>query len=210
MKHTIAEGFSISFHPLLIPFYSLLFMMVMPIFEIKALGSSFQLYLLVMIALTTILLPLFSLYFMKKQQLISSYTINDRRERNLPYISVMMYHGLSAYLLFKISIIPIIIPFTLGVASGSALLLLLFNWRIKVSAHAAGMGSLIGLLVLIQHFYHVPLKVSIAVAIVLTALILWSRWFLKAHRLAELVLGLAIGLSVCLVGGFVFLQRYFV
>ena len=127
IKQDFAESFSLSFHPLLIPFYSLMFVFVLPIFEVQALGLSFQISILVITALSTIILPLASMFILRNQNSISSFAIPERKERSKPYIFTMIFFGITAYMLGRISFIPSIIPLVLFIPVLSIFTLLLIN-----------------------------------------------------------------------------------
>lgn len=210
MKRELAESFSQSFHPLLIPFYSLLFIFILPIFEVSSLGSNFQLFIIIVVAITTIVLPIISLIFLKRQKLVSSFLIENRKERNTPYIMMFIFYTITTIMLFRVDFMPYIIPLVIGVAAVGTLVLFLINLRIKISVHAMGMGSLGGLIYLLMYFYDLQLMVPLIVVILLSAIVIASRYYLKAHTATELTMGYLAGIFISIGMGFYFLSPLFV
>jgi membrane-associated phospholipid phosphatase len=210
MKRDFAESFSISFHPLLVPFYSLLFIFVLPIFEVKALGPQFQLFIIILVGITTVLLPATSMYYLKRQNIISSLKVEKRAERNIPYIMMLAYYSVASIILFRVDSIPLIIPLIIIIAGVGSLFLFLINLRIKASAHAFGMGSLGSLLLLLMYFYELNLLLPLAVVILLSIIVIISRYYLKAHTIIELILGYLLGAITSFGIGFYLLRPLFI
>jgi len=202
LKKDFAESFSLSFHPLFIPFYTLMFIFVLPIFQVQSLGSALQLSILIIVSLATIILPLASLYYLKKKGVISSYRIPNRSERTTPYVYSIIYFGAAAFMLYRIDFIPILIPTVLAIPAVVISVLLIFNFWIKISAHAAGMASLNAIIYVLMHVYYLDLTIAFNVSLILTYIIIMSRKHLKAHSFLELFLGLFVGGILSLVIGF--------
>jgi len=205
MRRELAESFSLSFHPLFIPLYSLLFIFVLPIFEVQALGPRFQVSLAVMTGLMTIGLPIFSMRMLKKHGIIDSYFLKTKEERFIPYFLTATYFAITTFMLFRIDFIPVIIPLLFAVSTIVSIVLLLLNFRMKVSIHAAGMGSLNAIIFLIHYFYDLHLEIPMGVIMVLSIIVIISRHYLKAHNWAELFIGYFIGLIIGLILGIYFL-----
>ena len=205
LKKDFADSFSLSFHPLFIPFYTLMFIFVLPIFQVQSLGSALQLSILLIVSLATIVLPLASLYYLKKKGVISSYRISKRSERTTPYVYSIIYFVAAAYMLYRIDFIPILIPIVLAIPAVVISLLLIFNFWIKISAHAAGMGSLNAIIYVLMHVYYLDLTIAFIISLILTFIIIISRYYLKSHTILELISGYIIGGLVSLTMGFYFL-----
>ncbi|RLD46214.1 MAG: hypothetical protein DRI86_03735 [Bacteroidetes bacterium] len=205
MRRDLAESFSLSFHPLFIPFYSLLFVFVLPIFEVQTLGPKFQVSLAAMVGLMTIGLPLFSMRMLKKHGIINSYFLKTKEERFIPYFLTATYFAITTYMLFRIDFIPIVIPLLFAIPTLVSAALLLFNFKLKVSTHAAGMGGLNATILVINYFYDLHLEVPMTIIMALTIIVIISRYFLKAHNWTELLIGYFTGLILGLTMGVYFL-----
>jgi membrane-associated phospholipid phosphatase len=206
MRRELAESFSLSFHPLLIPFYSLLFIFVLPIFEVQSLGAKFQTYLIVMIGLITIGLPILSMRMLKKQNAISSYYLEKREERNVPYLLILVYYGITTFMLFRIDFLPLVIPLIYVITSAGTFIIMLLNLRLKVSAHSMAMGSLNSIVFLMHHFYDLHLEIPMTVIMLLSIIVILSRHHLKAHNWTELIIGYFVGIFISLAIGFYLLN----
>ena len=205
MRRDLAESFSLSFHPLFIPFYSLIFVFVLPIFDVQTLGPRFQVSLVAMVGLMTIGLPLFSMRMLKNHGIINSFFLETKEERFIPYFLTATYFAITTYMLFRIDFIPIVIPLLFTIPTLVSAVLLIFNFRMKVSTHAAGMGGLNAIILVIHYFYDLHLEIPLVVIMVLTIVVIISRHYLKAHNWIELLIGYFTGVIIGLAMGMYFL-----
>jgi len=210
MKKELAESFSLSFHPLFVAFYSVLFVFVLPIFEIQSLGSQFTISISILAFTTTVLLPIFSMMMLKRQNIISSFRIEKREERLIPYLLIFTYYAITAYMMYRIDYIPIIVVILFAIPAVSAIVLAAFNFIIKVSAHALSIASVITLMVIIMYYYDLKLIVPIIVTFVLSIIVVISRHYLKAHTWLELILGYILGIIITLLVGYFGLYQGFI
>ncbi len=197
MRRDFAESFSLSFHPILIGFYSLLFVFVLPVFEVQALGIHLLSYIGILVFVTTVAFPVFSLLMLRKQKIISSLSMPQRQERGIAYLLNFTYYGITAYMLFRMNFIPLLIPLLIAISAMGNLVLFFFNLWIKVSAHALAMGSLTMLIIALTHFYDLRLIVPLTVVALLSLIVILSRHYLKMHTYSELILGYVLGILVC-------------
>jgi len=202
MRRDLAESFSLSFHPLFIPFYSLLFLFVLPIFEVQTLGSRFQVSLLVLVGLMTIALPIFSMRMLKKNRIITSFFLESKEERIIPYALTTTYFAITTFMLFRVDFIPIVVPLIFVIPTIGNLALLLINFKIKVSAHAMGMGGLNSIIFIISLAYDLSLNTPLVVVMILSIIVVLSRYYLKAHTLTELFIGYFTGIFISLGMGY--------
>ncbi len=206
MRKELAESFSLSFHPILVAFYSLVFILVLPIFELQSLGSRFAISITIMAFMTTVLLPVFSIYMLKRQGVISSFRIEKREQRFIPYLLIFSYYSVTAYMVYRINYIPILIPLMFAIPAISALILTLFNTMLKVSAHALSIASVNTMMVVLMDYYDLELIVPVIVTFVLSIIVLLSRHYLKAHTWFELLLGYFLGVIISGLMGYLVLH----
>ena len=205
MRKYLAESFSLSFHPLFVTFYIVLFIFVMPIFTIQSLGSNVLLFILTLIAISTVILPMGSMYYLKKKRIIQSYEMHNRNERTTPYIYTVLYYVITSYMLYRIDFIPVLIPLILAIPAIVIIALLLLNTKLKVSAHAAAMGSLNAIIYVLMEKYYIDLLIPLIVSLGLSIIVIFSRKYLKAHSWLELILGFLVGILISSIMGFFFL-----
>lgn len=205
---TTAHILSYIFHPILIFTYMALVLLWTNPFSFGFRHVAEADTLLIIIVMTTITLPVIAVVMMKALGLIQSYMMNTAHERIGPYI----VSGI-LYLTLYLHISKAEYPTSLRVASLGVLIVLwtcfFLNNFIKVSAHAAGMGGLIAIVVLTKlKFGYEDAQIGIPgginlilsidyilyAVIILAGMVCTSRLFLKAHQPKEVYLGLIIGL----------------
>ncbi len=201
MRKDFADSFSLSFHPILIPFYTLLFVFALPIFQVQALGMRMQISLLIIAGLSTVILPILSMYFLKRKGIISSFKMPIKEERTIPYLYTIVYFSITAFMLQRIEIIPIIIPMIFAIPAIIIAIVAALNAFLKVSAHAAGMGGLLSMLILVQNHYIIDLLIPIIISLVLSTIVILSRKYLKAHSWLELAIGYLLSIAITMIVG---------
>lgn len=143
----------------------------------------------------TIILPLISLWIMKRARMISSFELDIREERTAPYFATLFYIGM-AYYMFQSSAFPdILLAMLMGMIVLLALALLI-NTRFKISMHTIGAGALAGgWLALSQVLEFNGLKVMTILVLIL-GIVATSRLVLKAHKGLEVYAGAVLGFLV--------------
>jgi hypothetical protein len=205
-----AQAVSVLFHPLLMPTYMLaLLLLVNPyLFGVNHIGDMNSRVLLLRVFASTYFIPAIAIVMLRLLGLIESLEIRDRRERTIPYIITgVFYLWLFRNLLGNAQIPTAYTIFMLGATIG-LFLAFFINIFSKISAHATGMGGLLGM-VLITMFYfsydtfsvqtiwfgvlHFNMIVVLLVALLAAGIVGSSRLYLDAHEPAELYGGFAVG-----------------
>ena len=146
--------------------------------------------------ITTILMPMVSFYILKRNKMVSSFSMPHRKERFYPYFTTLVYYGILYYLLRSNNFPGIFKSAALGTI-GVLIVIMLFNLRIKISSHAAGIAGVVGILaVLIKQNWILDGINSLAIVIVLAGLICTARLSLNAHRQIEIYLGAFVGFFI--------------
>jgi hypothetical protein len=177
--------------------------------------------LMIIIVMTTVTLPGIAVLMMKMLGWVSSFSLEDQKERIGPYIAAgIMY--LSLYLhLSRAESFPVSLRIAvLGTLIGLWGCFFINNFT-KVSVHAAGMGGLVAMMVLIKVVFGydlaqiglvggytltLPVTTLLYTSIVLAGMVSTSRLVLKAHVLKEVYLGLLVGL-ISIGGAYFFLYE---
>jgi membrane-associated phospholipid phosphatase len=176
------------------------------IFGVNSIGANTTLILLIF--LSTFLIPTVAIVTMKFLGLISSFGLKDRHERIGPYIITgVLYLWIFRNVLDNPNIPHPYKVFVLGATLG-LFIAFFINLFSKISAHAVGMGGLVGMLILTVSFYSyssfvvsfgtsgIELKTYslLMIAIVLSGIVCTSRLFLEAHNIYDLSGGFVVGL----------------
>lgn len=214
---TAARALSVVLHPLFMPFYALLmafrldfhlgFFLPVRVLDLPGIGEvqvgDAQL-LLIMVFTMTVLFPLTSVLFLRRQGLLSQLDMPRREERIAPFLLTLFYYGLAYWLLRRSGHHEAVASMFTG-ASLVLAALLAITMRWKISAHTAGMGGLIGALAGL-HLLHGAFSVKVLAALVLIAGLLASARLIDSdHTPAQVGSGAVLGFAVvflCVATGF--------
>ena len=197
MKH-IANFFSYLIHPLLIPTYGLMILII-------AAPERFQMYSLKTVKLSMIVLFLMTCFFpsiiyfmMHKLNIIGDLDIRDKKQRLLPYLVALFFY-LTCFLTFQ----PrehslylqdtLVATFLLGATISLGLSFFINNF-IKISLHSNGVGGLFIICIMISMVSVKPVYYFVLLSILCMGIIGFSRVILEAHSPREVYLGLGIGM----------------
>jgi len=199
----ISQIISWVFLPFSMPIYALLMAFYIESYSFKSynynlwiLNDDAKSALLSIFFIFTVVAPGLSYIVLRKQNIISSIEMDERKERFVP-ISIMFLYCLALFILmfFKLnsSEFPKIIYLFPLSGAFSALLMLGINNFIKISLHACGAGIFLGFLLAyfghlsFYNFYIIPLS------IILCGTILSARFYLQKHNIIELAAGFFTG-----------------
>ena len=140
----LAHGLSWVLHPFLQPVYLMGVLLTMTTFALYPANVKF--YLLWVVALYAILIPVLSLGVLHSLGRLSSYRVDDRRERLLPLLIGAVCYVLCALTLSKIPSAIFLRKFMVAAAC-CELLCFVVSLRWKISLHLTGMGAVVALLV---------------------------------------------------------------
>lgn len=203
MEKTIAKIISYGFHPLLIPLFSLFIMLKINILSIYIIPETVKWLILGMVSSATIAFPGLMMWLFVKVRIIRSLQMEEKEERQYPYlIFTIVYFVL--YLLFNsIKIIP---PIILINILGTALLLicvLIINFWWKISIHMAAIGGMTGSFISIAIRFELNLLLLISVLIIISGMVGFARLKLNAHTQSQIYAGFIMGISA-MMGMYIF------
>lgn len=190
---TLAKIISVVFHPLLMPLYGFLIIFSTP--TIFGYLPFVQKKVIILILTTNnILLPLSLLPYFKWRKIISTWTIDERRERIIPMALTSVLYFLTFYIVLRYSI-PLFIKAVILSTAFISFAVTLVNLRWKISVHSVGAGALTSLIFVLSFKMHAPLDVLIILAILVSGLILSARLWLNSHNPKEVWLGYLLGIT---------------
>lgn len=194
MQNLLARGISYLLHPLLIPVYILLLLLNTGDTGTLMIPFSYKITLFGMVALTTVLFPLFLTFLLFRFRLISSIYLDQREERVYLILAVAIFYYLTYYLLKGVSLSILFNYFMLGSAL-LALVTLILNFYFKVSLHMIGVGSVCGLLLGISIKYGIRAEIPLYLSILASGITGFARLQLYAHRPSEIYWGYFLGVT---------------
>ncbi|MBK9338963.1 MAG: hypothetical protein IPM98_21460 [Lewinellaceae bacterium] len=209
MSRFFAHLFSIFGHPMLVPTYALLLLISANpyAFGVHSLADKNALLLLLYVFTTSALIPGIGIAVMKPLGFVRSLESPDKQERIGPYIITgVFYLWLYQNLKSGGQVPPLYQAGVLGatIALFGAFFINIFT---KISAHATGMGGLVGMLLLLPFewpgstlglpFFGGLLEISLTAALALGVLVAGcvgtARLVLRAHILQDVWQGYLVG-----------------
>ncbi|MDN4164782.1 PA-phosphatase [Cytophagales bacterium LB-30] len=197
MTRNLAYGISVIFHPLLLPtlLFGLIFYFLPDVAGMHQ-GTT-QFFMLLAIFITTAIIPTLSLVLLKFSAAIESLQMPNREERVMPFFFISVFYVVTTYLFYDKLRVPSLMVAVLSAITLIILVLSVCTLFVKASAHAAAISGVLVLLGVLQYLYPGSGLLYVVVAMVLIAgSVMWSRLYLQAHSLQEIIIGMCIGLGV--------------
>lgn len=185
---------SVVFHPIFIPFYTLLLFLQLPVFHIQWMSIGTRWYLIEIMGIGMILLPLVSLLILKKLGVIQSLQLEKKEERSLPYLLMFFFSAVSLYFIWQLPMLMHIFRFIIENTIFGLSILLFVNQLYKISAHLFALGSLFAVIFLVSFQLQINLLAWVIVILLVSGLVASARLLLKAHSIKEVYSGFFLGL----------------
>lgn len=195
MEKRIAKIISYLFHPLLIPTYSLLIVFNANAYFSFLLPFKAKVLLLIMMVVSTVLIPLFIFSIFRYKKIIDSFQMQTKEERMYPYLSITIIYYLT-YILFTNTSIPAIYSFYLLIATVLSIVLLLINLRWKICIHTTAMGGMTALFIGLYYQLGLNLLPIILLLILCSGFLGFARLKLNSHKPSEVYVGWLVGVIV--------------
>jgi hypothetical protein len=189
----VAKIISYLFHPLFIPTYVAIAVSYMNKSAFDGITMQQKMQYLYNIALNTIFFPLITTLLLKALGFISSIQMPTMKDRIIPLIGTMVFY-FWAYLIMKNIQAPLILKvLTLGFFWG-IVLVFMANIFIKVSMHTAGVGGMLGVVIVTMILSKYNLLPALVLVLMLGGIVGTARMILKAHQPFEVWLGYGLGI----------------
>ncbi|WP_423129769.1 hypothetical protein [Gaoshiqia sp. Z1-71] len=188
-----ARVVSFLFHPLIIPTAGFLLLMNTN-FHFALLTFEAKKLILLVVFLSTFLLPLVSIGFMSLNKKVKL-DLDKHTDRVLPMLYSAVFYYLGYYFLNRLPIYPVYRVFL--ISSVLIIVLLLFiSIRWKISAHMAGIGGLIGAIIALSLRLGMNTTLLVMVLFGIAGLIGSARLLLGKHTLLQVFAGFFLGFLV--------------
>lgn len=180
------------FHPIFMPFYVVLVAFLLQPSDLLFLPTSVQLFVLLQVLVMATLLPMGSVLVFVRLGRLSSVMAENRNERNLPYL-VQSLCLASLIFSFRNNALPALLIELMVGALVAVLLAWFINRRWKISAHAVGMGGLVGFLCALHAQTDVSVYWPLFFSVLLSGGVASARLYLQAHHPAQVYVGFLVG-----------------
>ncbi len=190
----LAKIISVVFHPLLMPLYCLLIILSAPtLFDFIPFQIKRLLFLIMLI--NNLCMPLMLMAYLRYRNLITSVVIDNREERVLPLVLTTFFYFVTVYIFIKYHI-PVFIKTFVLTAAIISLAVMIINFWLMISIHAAGAGALLATVLVLSLKMHTPLTWFLVPAVLITGIVLSSRLLLNSHTPREAWFGFLLGFGV--------------
>jgi len=189
--NSLAKIFSVVFHPLLMLVYGMAIIFSAPtLFGYLPVQIKKLMFLIVLV--NNVFLPVSLLPFFMHRGIISSWTVNERKERTIPLILTTLLYGVTSYIIFRYQI-PLFLKSYIFSAFFLSLIVTLINLWWKISLHSVGAGALLGIVLILSLRTHTSLVEYLILVIITGGLVLSSRLKLNYHNPQQVWLGYLTG-----------------
>lgn len=192
METRIAKIISYLLHPLLMPTYG--FLLLFGTNNYIATFTPFKLKLIILgiTFVFTFILPALNAVILLRSKRIKSLEMESASERNIPYLSTCFYFFALFYLFYNSEFPPVFVILVLA-AGISILLTFLINLKWKISAHAIGIGGIIGATMGISARLLIDLQLVTIIVIILAGFVGFARLKLETHTPSQVYAGFLLG-----------------
>ncbi len=196
------RAISYLFHPVLFStIASFLYFIITP----SHIADENERIILAIVFVTTYIIPVLLVYFLKKFGLINSYHLATISERKFPILFMTLLFFLLGKLLLDPGFIDLLAYSFFGCGIGLLMTYILFSLKIKASLHTMSIAGLIAFICILSYQYQLNLLILIIFLFILFGLIAVSRLKLDAHKHLEVYIGFLIGFISQLIAYRIFL-----
>ena len=194
MLRRTAHFFSWIFQPLLMPLYGAVLFLNLPFYAFSLLPSAVKWYVISCNLLFTFFMPVFIILLMKRFNMISTLTLENREDRKYPILFTAVFYISNYYFLKKVNLpAPYLFFLLAGMFSLISTLFITNYW--KISMHMTGIGGLCGSFMLLSFIWPIDLRLIIAALFLVAGIVGSSRLILNVHTPAQVAAGFAAGFS---------------
>ena len=217
MKQNLAKLFSFIFHPILLPTLATILLFALPTY-LNDFQFIYKKGVSQIIFLATFITPLLIILILVNTKIISNFYLSEKKERFFPFSIVSFIYILTYILLEKLPLgllkVPTYISGFVLISAITTVIILIANFKIKLSAHMAAYGAFlsffyifflkenIGNLLFTPFGFNITIIHFFSIIILAGGIIASSRLFLKAHTMKEIVIGFITGFCIGLLSVF--------
>jgi hypothetical protein len=195
MELRIAKAISYIFHPLFIPFYTILVLLFSDNTLLLNIPLKGKLLLIGIVLLTTVLLPLFSGFIMIRMKIIHSIFPKTREERIYLLLNVAILYYLTYYLLKGTHVSIVFNYFMLG-STFLVICSLIITFFYRISLHMIAAGGLLGGIIGLTFGHSLEATGFILTLTFLAGLMGSARLKTDSQKPAEVYYGFLVGITV--------------
>lgn len=191
--YKLSKAISRVFHPIIMPMYGFIFLAYLSSATPIAYSMQFSFQLLLGLFLLICLIPSLAIYLLYLEKHISSLSLTERKERNKPYLILLIVSFSLLYFFGKA--LPMIFFYQLCMIHFLCVLqAFIINFFTKISAHAIGCGAMSGFLFAVNIYTDTSCFWLFVLSILISGLVCSARLKLNAHNNFQVTLGFILGI----------------
>lgn len=188
-----AKVISIIFHPLFIPVYVAAYLLFLHPFLFAGRPVADKIPTLASVFVNLCLLPAITVFLLWRLKFSSSILLNTQKERIIPLAAIMLFSFWCWYVYKNIQAPQAFTNFLLGVFI-TIIAAWLANIYFKISLHALGTGGMLYAVINTELSTYSGNALYMAIAVLITGIVLTSRFIVSDHKQFEVYTGLIVGI----------------
>jgi len=188
----LAKIISVAFNPLFVPLYGLGLIFSAPTL-FGYLPSSVKKNIFLIVLINNVLIPLVLMPYFRFRNIISSYHVDNRKERIIPLLTTSLLYFITSLIVFRFQI-PLFLKSFIFAATFLIISVSMINFWWKISLHSVGAGALTGIVIVLSLKSYTPLTWYLIPVILASGLVLSSRLRLNSHNPLQVWIGFLTGL----------------
>ncbi len=201
MNTRLATFLSGALHPLLMPtlLFLILFFLAPASLAVEGIDTTFRWIVIGFIFIYTFAIPAYLVYLLKRWGIISSLKMENLKERRIPYLMTAIIYAVLGYFLYNKNSSLYACAYILWSIALVILCIAIVSFWWQISAHAAGIGGVVGALAgIMVKFGEGTLFIPLLCSMVIAGYLIGARLQLNAHTPRQVWAGLSLGVILSL------------
>ncbi|MBP9186385.1 MAG: hypothetical protein KBE91_09520 [Bacteroidia bacterium] len=197
MNRTWAILLSVIFHPVFVNLLSFVLIIELNPYLQAGLSTDAKWFYIMYVFISTGLIPLFVVVARKALGYTSSVMLEEADDRHIPYIVTAIAYLLGYYLFIRIGAPQVMRAYMIASAA-ILIVVMVINFKTKISAHATSLGALCGLIIATSGAMMFDARFLLVAVLIFSGLTAVSRLALNAHSPKQIYAGFALGCIIML------------
>lgn len=166
---------------------------------IEGMDMTFRWIVIGFVFIYTFAIPAYLVYLLKRWGIISSLKLENLQERRIPYLMTAIIYAVLGYFLYNKNSSFFVCAYILWSITLVILSVAIISFWWQISAHAAGIGGVIGALAgIMTKFGEAGLFIPLLCSMVIAGYLIGARLQLNAHTPRQVWAGLTLGVVLSL------------
>jgi hypothetical protein len=159
-----------------------------------AINLKFKWFIIGLIFIYTFAMPSYLIYLLHRWKMIESLKLENLKDRRLPYLLTATIYGLLGYFIYSKNEMLFPTAYILWSIALVILMVAIISFWWQISAHAAGIGGMIGAIAgIMARFSETTLMIPLLCLIIFAGFLLSARLQINAHTPTQVSAGAVLG-----------------